>query len=1131
MPLPGDFGPSGTIATSRPSPGASGSRASAGPGFESLALPDLGGGLGLEGALPDLSGGLGHHGGGDLSLDDLDLQPPGQFTDGADLPAAREDMPLPGDLLMSRHETPSASDLPVAREDMPMPGDFPAPREAIPRPGDLPAPRQARSDLPQSRDSIPRPGDYPAPRESVPRPDDYLASRESVPRPDDYLASRESVPRPDDLLAPLGSEQLPGNLPVSRGRQPAARPQAPPARAPAAGKKAPTTPRAAPAIFDPFADEVPIAPSSPLEPLELGDDLAPPQEGHAPEAPPPPPAADFGLELEGGSPSPSDAGAGPRPLPFQITAAAKAAGAAAASREDGFDALSPITRRQQVSEVEEVRPPRRRLFMIVGVAGGLLLIATAGFLVLESRRSEPRPEDVLGGLVADVARDHYPAYQKSADRLLEATGNHPEAVGVRAAAAENLLVAFLARGGERAKLSQAEQLVTALPSDGKPNPYAARARALLAVARGKSSELSGLLGAEAGTPEGELVLALRDVVAGKREQASSALRRVIAARPDRMVAHYLLGRTLEESNPAEAKKEYQAVLARSPEHFGAALGMARLLAKPAERLAAAEGLLARKGSGVSRAEIAEAHVAVGRGAAALGRSAEASAAYGKAVAADPQNASANVAMGEALLGEGRWAEALARFQAAGPAALRTPLGKFGFGGALIATGQRDAGLAQIRQAAQESPTDPRGLYYTGLASELATRPHLEAAAQEYRASLALDRTFLPASLRLAALMQREGKPQEALAVLQRAEEAGAPAAALQIAWGQALIQANQPVRAEEVFRKAVAATPKEVAPYVGLANALEAQGKRPAAGEVLEKALAKMPGAVGLREPLAAIDVALGRKDEAMMLYQAEIATGRAAGGTRVALARLALDLGRLDEAQAELDKVIEENPATPGALFTSARVWEARRDSARALQEYRRALRFENPPELSLAFARALLKVGRESEAMTALDGATALPDGLIERGRALYRKGDYERALSDFQGATKLAPRDARAWTWRGMSHAKLGEAEKAADAWTTALKLAPDDAETHYRLGHFQLDKGRVKDALDHLRKAASRMPEKPEWEAELYFQLGTAEATGGSRPAAAAAFQRYLDLAPQDAPARPEVEKQIHRLRGR
>jgi tetratricopeptide (TPR) repeat protein len=107
-------------------------------------------------------------------------------------------------------------------------------------------------------------------------------------------------------------------------------------------------------------------------------------------------------------------------------------------------------------------------------------------------------------------------------------------------------------------------------------------------------------------------------------------------------------------------------------------------------------------------------------------------------------------------------------------------------------------------------------------------------------------------------------------------------------------------------------------------------------------------------------------------------------------------------------------------------------------------------------------------------------------------------------------------------------MGRAQDAATAWETAVKLQNDLLEAHYRLGRFEMDQGRAKAALPHLRQAAAKVPQGVPWAADLQFQLGTAEAAAGSRGGAAVALKKYLEVAPLDAPARSEVEKQLARL---
>jgi tetratricopeptide (TPR) repeat protein len=1084
------------------------------------------------------------------------LRPDGPNLSSGDLPAAREDIPMPGDLPAPREDIPMPGDLPAPREDIPMPGDLPAPRDSIPLPDDFLAPRE----------SVPRPDDLLAPRDAIPLPDDFLAPRESVPRPDDLLAPRDAMPMPDDLLSPVegfgattnlpmsaAGQNLPvaikgpggqANLPVSRTGQnlpvaikgPAGQANLPVslkgANLPVSrlgqvplATKAKLKPKPE---FDPFSGDIPSAEGSPLEDLDLTD----PDGARATLTPTSGLDPGFGLELEGAAPPEETTGSPRRPL--NISVPVTPIGNAPPPPTEGLRQLTPPVRQKKAASSDELLAQpvaRRKPLLIVGGVAAVVALAGGAFVFMRARGAEPSPEVALGPIATEIAADNYPAYQRGADRLMEEAAKHPGSVALPAAAAENLLVAFLAHGGERSKLAQAEQTIGALPGQDKPNAYASRARALLALAKGKPTEVTGQLGMEASTPEGELVVGLREMSAFKRDTAAAAFKRFVAGRPDRVVGVYLLARALEEGKPAEAAKSYKAVQARTPGHFGAALGLARLTEGPEAQLAAVNKLLERKGTGVPRAELAEAYVTAGRASQALGHSSDAAAAFAKAQGADPQNPAVNVALGEGYMFEGRYVEALQRFQAAGPVAQRTPAGKFGMGGALIANGKIEPGLAQVHQAALEEPKNPRGLFYGGLAAELQSTPDLEAAAQGYRAALALDKKFLPASLKLAALMQRQGKPEEALTVLKEAEAAGAPPTALQIAWGSALIVAKEPARAEEVFRKAIQATPKEVPAHLGLASALEAQGKGDAAREAMEKALVDIPDATSLRERLAALTASLGHKEDAVTHYKAAIATGHAPLSTRVDMAKLQLELGSLDEAQAELTKVIDENPSTPRALATLARVWEARGDNMKAVQEFRRALRFDNLPDVQLSMARVLLKMGKEPEAMAALDSAAALPEALVERGRVFYRKGDYDKSLTDFTTATRMSPKDPKAWLGLGLSHDRLGEADKASEAWKNALRLAPDDAETHYRIGKFELDKGRVKSAIEHLKTATAHVPDKTDWEPELYFQLGSAEVVGGSKPAALAAFKKYLEIAPGDAPSRPEAQRQIVRLGGK
>jgi tetratricopeptide (TPR) repeat protein len=164
----------------------------------------------------------------------------------------------------------------------------------------------------------------------------------------------------------------------------------------------------------------------------------------------------------------------------------------------------------------------------------------------------------------------------------------------------------------------------------------------------------------------------------------------------------------------------------------------------------------------------------------------------------------------------------------------------------------------------------------------------------------------------------------------------------------------------------------------------------------------------------------------------------------------------------------------------------------------------------------------------MRAYDMAISLPDARMDRGKIFFKKGIYDKALTDFVEAGKQLPNDALPVMWQGLAQDRLGQTDDAAVLLKTALKMEPTLADPNYHLGRMEMDHGRPTVGLDYFRKAAKLMTGKEEWAIDLYFQLGTVERTNGSKPGAIAAFKKYLELAPADAPSRPEADQQLRRM---
>ena len=1080
---------------------------------------------------------------------------------------------------------PAASvvdDLPAAREAVPRPSDLPAAREAVPRP----------SDLPVSREAVPRPGDLPVSREAVPRPGDLPVSREAVPRPGDLPVSREAVPRPINLPAPKGpsfgsnlptptSERTPsktpplglalelsfnqdfqdsqglgssgeiGSLNLGLPPVPPGAPKGPPdlrkppsISSPGGSAGPPPLPRSATRPLSPLAAEIPpvkpnLAPPAPA-PSDLRSQFDPPSPQPESSARTPNRTTGaaasagnldlgFSLELEGDSNAPSDAGHAAIPFPGARVASEGLAESAAAGGND-VPALAPVTSRG-ASATQALRPMAQKIPVpkwAIFAAGGAVVVVAAALLLPPLLHSPPNPESVVSPFLPELAKDNLSAYGNAADQLAKRAAEFKNSnAKLRIKAAELILTALAVHGEDPAKARRAEELLEGIVAQPKLASALGRARALLAIAKGKARDADGLL-ADRTAPESQLILGIARIAEDKAGAAVTPLHQFVVARPAEAVGHYLLGKALAANAGPDARKEFEAVLAVNPTHVGARVSLARLEETPEKRFAAARAIVDQKPQGGGTTELAELQLLLGQSAQALGRTPEAADAFQRAIGFDRHLIAAHLALGESLLYEGRYPQALERLKAPGPALEATPAGKFGLGGALLATGNAEHGLALVNAAAKERPEDPRGPFWLGFANTLKNPPDLPAAEQDYRDAIKREPKFLPASLRLAALLQQENKADDSLAVLRAAEEAGAPPSVLQLAWGEALIVAKEPVKAEEIFRKALAADPSSVSARLGIASALEAQDKLAESKESLENMLKSSPETLGLRERLAQICLKLGDKNEALARFQEEIQAGHATPALRLAVARIALDLGKLELVQSEVKKVLDENPRNAEATFDLARVYEARNEVGAALQEYRHATTWENTPAYALAYGRLLAKVGKEHEALMALEVAASQADGRMERGRIYYRRGEMEEALADFQAASKMTPGEAEPLILQGLCYDKTGQAAKAEEAWRAALRADPDAPEPHYRLGRMEMDRGKPAGAIEHFRKAEGSSPEKAPWRAELYFQLAQAELLTGSKAAALTGFKKYLELAPPDAPARPEATHQVARL---
>ncbi len=123
-----------------------------------------------------------------------------------------------------------------------------------------------------------------------------------------------------------------------------------------------------------------------------------------------------------------------------------------------------------------------------------------------------------------------------------------------------------------------------------------------------------------------------------------------------------------------------------------------------------------------------------------------------------------------------------------------------------------------------------------------------------------------------------------------------------------------------------------------------------------------------------------------------------------------------------------------PEPFYDRAGAYYLKGDYDRAIQDYDQAIRLD--PSFALAFS---------------------------SRGLAYYKKGDYDRAIQDFDQAIRLNPDYALAFASRGEAYDKKGDRDRAMQDYDQAIQLDPNDSMTFNNRGCTYFTKGKYDRAI--------------------------------------------------------------------
>lgn len=160
-----------------------------------------------------------------------------------------------------------------------------------------------------------------------------------------------------------------------------------------------------------------------------------------------------------------------------------------------------------------------------------------------------------------------------------------------------------------------------------------------------------------------------------------------------------------------------------------------------------------------------------------------------------------------------------------------------------------------------------------------------------------------------------------------------------------------------------------------------------------------------------------------------------------------------------------------------------------------------------------------------------TAAPDPTqarvyLEQGKELYKKDEDDKAAEAFKTAVKLDPDFAEGYFRLALAHDALGEKQEAEDAYKQAIEkykkfivADPKDAEAHYNIGQAYAGLHIHTEAVREYRLATKLNSE----DADIYYDLGASLTRLAQYDEAAAAFQKCLDIDPENYRAQDALEE--------
>lgn len=329
------------------------------------------------------------------------------------------------------------------------------------------------------------------------------------------------------------------------------------------------------------------------------------------------------------------------------------------------------------------------------------------------------------------------------------------------------------------------------------------------------------------------------------------------------------------------------------------------------------------------------------------------------------------------------------------------------------------------------------------------REELALARQEVDRALLSDPANLSAVSALVGIERKEGKPEVALATLEKAIDRNPEETGLRLLQVQLLIEQGALDNVEEVYRTLIQQDPDNL----------------------------------GYKTSLAKLLIRQNRKDDAETYLRAIVASSPQNPEPKLLLVDFLVNQRGFVEAEAALLGFIGQSPDDLTYRFSLAELYRKQEDQAKAIQAYRDIIELDETGPKGLIARATLAQVYAaqgDQEAARALVVEVLKEDpnnteALFLRARDRLVEGDNEGAIADLRTLLRERPELAGGRALLAEAHLRNGEPTLAIEALQTLLEYRPESQSAQVALARQLARQGESDTALAMLKEALGRRPD--------------------------------------------------------